>query len=155
MRLNDDVTCTTIICSLKLTIRSYTGVAWLSSRLERIFTPYPSLYRAITRSLKTIILIYCILTLLTLICQLSVSQSLPNIAAHCDTGGMHTRSVTSTQVPFSLVIFRNSVNFQQIASTYTDLVTFNMDLSTANSVWRNNARVKPDSLSCKFFICYM
>lgn len=90
-----------------------------------------------------------------MICQLSVSQSLPNIAAHCDIGGIHTRFVTSTQVPFSLAIFRNSFIFQQVASTDTDLVTFNMDLSTANSVWRNNARVKPDSRSCKFFIRYM
>lgn len=84
-----------------------------------------------------------------------MSQSLPNIAAHCDIGGMHTRSVTSTQVPFSLIIFENSSNFQKVASTTMDLVTFNMDLSTVNSVWRNNARVKPDSRSCKFFIRYM
>lgn len=84
-----------------------------------------------------------------------MSQSLPNVAAHCDIGGMHTRSVTTTRVPFSLVIYKNSTNFQQVANTGTDLVTFNMDLSTANSVWRNNARVRPDSRSCKFFIRYM
>ena len=82
-------------------------------------------------------------------------QSLPNVAAHCDIGGTHDRSVTTTKVPFSLQVHSNNTVFQSNGVTSHDLVTFNMDLSTANSVWRNNARVKPDSRSCKFFIRYM
>lgn len=156
IRLNDVVTCTAIICSLNSTICSYTGVARLSSRLERTFTPYPSLYRAIIRSLKTTILIYCILTLFTLICQLgSVVHQLPNISAHCDIGGTHSREVTSTRAPFSLRIFSSNNTFQMSKNTSYDLVTFDMDLSTVNSVWKNNARVRPDSRSCRFFIRYM
>ena len=90
-----------------------------------------------------------------MICQLSVSQSLPNVAAHCDIGGTHSKSVATTRVPFSLQVYGNDLCFQGHENTSYDLVTFNMDLSTANSVWRNNARVRPDSRSCKFFIRYM
>lgn len=84
----------------------------------------------------------------------SVVHQLPNISAHCDLGGIHQRSITSTKAPFSLRTFSNNNSFQINGNNSYDLVTFDMNLSTANSVWRNNARVRPDSRSCKFFIRY-
>ena len=86
--------------------------------------------------------------------NISISESLPNITGHCDLGGIHTYSVTSNTPPFTIYDFRPNTSFSQVSSTSQGLHTFNINFSLANSVYKNNASVTPNSKTVRYFIRY-